>query len=36
MLILSAEGAEADAAVAAFRQSTGPVGPWMDRVGKVR
>ena len=36
MLILSAEGADGEVALAAFRQSTGPLGPWMDRVGGVR
>ena len=39
MLILSAEespGQQAAPAIAAFRQATGPLGPWMDRIAAVR
>lgn len=39
MLILSTEprpGEDADRTLAAFRQSTGPVGPWMDRITALR
>jgi exosortase A len=39
VLILSAEeqpGQPAAPAIAAFRQATGPLGPWMDRVAAVR
>ncbi len=39
LLILSAEerpGKPADQSLAAFRQSTGPLGTWMDRVAAVR
>lgn len=39
MLILSAEdrpGFPAEAALAEFRQSAGPVDQWMDRIGSVR
>jgi len=34
MLILSAEGGGAAESIAAFRASTGPIGPWMDAIGK--
>lgn len=39
MLILSAEsdeGQSTDAALAAFRRSTGPLDAWMDRIAQVR
>lgn len=39
MLILSTEprpGEDADQTLAAFRQSTGPVGPWIDRIVALR
>lgn len=39
MLILSSEpstGEDPDQTLAAFRQSTGPVGPWMDRITALR
>lgn len=39
MLILSSEGADGRTGawtIAAFRQSTGPVGPWMDRIVALR
>ncbi len=39
MLILSAEelpGKPAAASIAAFRQSTGPLGDWMDRIAALR
>lgn len=39
MLILSAEtteGQDGAQAIAAFRQSIGPVGPWIDRIAAVR
>ena len=39
MLILSAEnspGQPADESIAAFRQSTGPLSPWVDRIIQSR
>jgi exosortase A len=39
LLILSSEdhtGYSPTAAIAAFRQSVGPLGPWMDRMAQVR
>jgi exosortase A len=39
MLILSAEegsGPKAAQSIAAFRASAGPIGSWMDRIGKVK
>lgn len=34
MLILSSEDAAPEASIAAFRASTGAIGPWMDALGK--
>jgi len=34
MLILSAEEGGAAESITAFRASTGPIGPWMDEIGK--